>query len=69
VALQSYHVVEHSVKIARFIMTGMQGTPGIAGMHLDGVIFHAMMNTAVFLPVAVVFFCAGLHRELFQKRG
>jgi hypothetical protein len=64
VALQSYHMAEHSVKLAQFIMTGMQGTPGIAGTHLDGVIFHAMMNTAVFLPVVVVFFCAGLHKQL-----
>lgn len=66
VAVQSYHMVEHSVKLAQFISTGIQGTPGIAGMHFDGVIFHALMNTAVFLPVVVVFFCAGLHQKLFR---
>ena len=69
VALQSYHMVEHSVKLAQFISTGMQGTPGIAGMHVDGVIFHALMNTAVFLPVVVVFFCAGLHKKLNPRIG
>ncbi len=68
VALQSYHMVEHSVKLAQFIATGMQGTPGIAGMHLDGVIFHALMNTAVFVPVVVVFFCAGLHTKLIPGK-
>lgn len=67
VAVQTYHVLEHSVKLAQFIASGMQGTPGIAGMHFDGVIFHALMNTAVFLPVVVVFFCAGLHRGLSLK--
>ena len=63
VALQSHHMVEHSVKLAQFLATGMQGTPGIAGMHIDGVIFHALMNTAVFVPIVVVFFCAGLHTK------
>lgn len=67
VAVQGYHMVEHSVKLAQFISTGMQGTPGIVGMHFDGVIFHALMNTAVFLPVVVVFFCAGLHQQLFRR--
>jgi hypothetical protein len=67
VAVQSYHMVEHSVKLAQFISTGMQGTPGIAGMHFDGVIFHAVMNAAVFLPVVVVFFCAGMHQQLFRR--
>jgi hypothetical protein len=67
VAVQFYHMIEHSVKLAQFIATGMQGTPGIAGMHFDGVIFHALMNTAVFAPVVMVFFCAGLHKELFRR--
>jgi hypothetical protein len=69
VAVQSYHMVEHSVKLAQFISTGMQGTPGIAGMHFDAVIFHALMNTAVFVPVVVVFFCAGLHQRLSYRRS
>jgi hypothetical protein len=67
VTVQTYHMVEHSVKLAQFIATGMQGTPGIAGMHFDAVIFHALMNTAVFVPVVVVFFCAGLHKQLFRR--
>ena len=65
VAVQSYHMVEHSIKLAQFIATGMQGTPGIAGMHFDAVIFHALMNMAVFVPIVVVFFCAGMHQKLF----
>ena len=69
VALQSYHMVEHSVKLAQFLATGIQGTPGIAGMHIDGVIFHALMNTAVFVPVVVVFFGAGLGARLIPRAG
>jgi hypothetical protein len=45
----------------------MQGTPGIAGMHFDPVIFHALMNIAVFVPVVIVFFYAGLHKQLFRR--
>jgi hypothetical protein len=67
VAVQGYHMVEHSVKLAQFISSGMQGTPGIVGMHFDAVIFHALMNTAVLAPVVVVFFCAGIHKELFRR--
>ena len=47
VALQSYQMAEHSVKLAQFLTTGMQGTPGIVGMQIDEVIFHALMNTPV----------------------
>jgi hypothetical protein len=67
VAVQGYHMVEHSVKLAQFLSMGMQGTPGIVEMHFDPVIFHALMNTAVFVPVVVVFFCAGMHKELFRR--
>ncbi len=67
VVVQSYHMIEHSVKLVQFISTGVQGTPGILGGHFDGVIFHALMNTAVFVPVAVVFFCSGLYKELNFK--
>jgi hypothetical protein len=66
VLVQSYHMVEHAVKLVQFLETMMQGTPGIVGAHFDPVIFHALMNTAVFMPVVVVFFCAGLHQRLFR---
>jgi hypothetical protein len=66
VLVQSYHMAEHTVKLVQFIETMMQGTPGILGAHFDGVIFHAVMNTAVFVPVAVVFILAGVHRRVFS---
>lgn len=67
VLLQSYHMLEHVVKLIQFLETGMQGTPGILGTFIDGVVFHAMMNTAVLVPMVVVFVCAGLTRVLWQQ--
>lgn len=65
---QGYHMVEHSAKLIQFLNTGVQGTPGIVGVHFDGVIFHAVMNWAVFLPVVVVFICAGMHRHFSLRK-
>ncbi len=64
VVLQSYHQVEHTVKLGQFVQTHVQGTPGLIGLYFDGVIFHFIMNTLVFLPGVIVFWCAGLHRRL-----
>ena len=58
--VQSYHMLEHSAKFVQFLNSGIQGTPGLLGAHFDGVIFHAAMNTLVFVPVAIVFVCSGL---------
>jgi len=64
VLVQGYHMAEHSVKLVQFIETMMQGTPGILGAHFDGVIFHATLNIAVFLPVLIVFFAAGVYKYM-----
>jgi hypothetical protein len=63
--VQSYHMAEHTAKLVQFIETMMQGTPGILGAHFDGVLFHAAMNTVVFLPVLIVFFAAGIYKHMF----
>lgn len=68
VLIQSYHMAEHTVKLIQFIETMMQGTPGIFGGHFDGVIFHAVVNTVVFVPVALVFLFAGVYKEIFSRR-
>ena len=64
VVLQSYHQVEHTVKLGQFVQTHVQGTPGLIGLYFDGVIFRFIMNTLVFLLGVIVFWCAGLHRRL-----
>jgi hypothetical protein len=65
VLVQSYHMAEHTAKLVQFIETMMQGTPGILGAHFAGVLFHAAMNTVVFLPVLIVFFAAGIYKHMF----
>ena len=67
VVAQGYHMVEHSARLVQFLNTGWQGTPGLLGGNFDGVVFHALMNTAVFLPAVVVYFCAGMHKQLFKR--
>ena len=65
--VQGYHMVEHSARLVQFLNTGLQGTPGLLGAHFDGVVFHAAMNTLVFLPAVVVYFCAGMHKQIFKR--
>ena len=67
VAVQGYHMVEHSARLIQFLNTGLQGTPGLLGANFDGVVFHAVMNTAVYLPAVVVFVCSGMHRQIFKR--
>jgi hypothetical protein len=64
VLVQGYHMAKHTAKLVQFIETMMQGTPGILGGHFDGVIFHATMNTAVFVPVLIVFFATGVYKHM-----
>ena len=66
VVVQGYHMVEHSVRLVQFLNTGLQGTPGLLGAQFDGVIFHAAMNTLVYLPAAIVFICSGMHKHIFR---
>jgi hypothetical protein len=63
VLVQTYHMAEHTAKLVQFIETMMQGTPGILGAHFDGVIFHAVMNAAVFVPVVIVFLFGGVYKH------
>ncbi len=67
VVVQGYHMVEHSARLVQFLNTGLQGTPGLLGGHFDGVVFHAAMNTVVYLPAVVVFVCSGMHRQIFKR--
>jgi hypothetical protein len=63
-ALQSYHLLEHCVKMYQYIDTGRNGTPGILGNVFDLVWLHWFFNTATYVPLVVVFFVGGFNREL-----
>jgi hypothetical protein len=70
-ALQSYHMVEHVVKIRQHIETGIQGTPGILGPFFDIALLHYYLNVIVYLPIVLVFLGYGMHHDvsawLFRK--
>lgn len=61
---QSYHALEHVVKIAQFLETGRNGTPGILGNWLPVVWLHFAFNTLIYAPVVAAFFLGGFHRLL-----
>ncbi len=67
--IQSYHQVEHSVKLVQFLHNNMQGTLGILGANFDLVLLHFTINALVYLPLVILFFGAGFHKRLLPKRA
>ena len=68
-AIQGYHVVEHSEKLAQWFANGRRSpTPGILGQHLSLVEVHFVLNTVVFLLVLGGYLSLGLHRRLWELR-
>lgn len=65
VIVQGYHLVEHTVKLQQHLATGLQGTPGILGAHVDLIWFHFFLNLAVYLPL--LFALYGLRGILFRR--
>lgn len=53
IALQSYHVVEHTFKVVQHITTGAKVNPGILGGKLDLVWLHYGINLAVYAGFAI----------------
>lgn len=66
VIVQGYHLVEHTVKLQQHLATGLQGTPGILGAHVDIVWLHFALNVIVYAPLLVALW--QLRRELFEDR-
>ena len=64
VLAQSYHLVEHVVKMAQFLESGRNGTPGLLGHWLPVVWLHFGINSLIYLPVAATVFLGGFHRAL-----
>ncbi len=60
-AFQTYHVTEHLFKMAQFIQTGMNGTPGILGNVFNLVWLHFTYNTIEYTPVLAAYFLGGFH--------
>jgi hypothetical protein len=63
---QSYHFVEHIFKIAQFIETGRNGTPGILGSHFNVVWLHFGFNTIVYSVMVAAFFAGGFPKAVAE---
>jgi hypothetical protein len=63
---QSYHSVEHVMKIAQFLETGRNGTPGILGEWFPVVWLHFWINTALLAPLVTVFWKGGFGTSLLR---
>ncbi len=69
-ALQGYHVVEHSLKLEQWLTNGHRSpTPGLLGQHVSLVELHFVFNSAVFVLVTAGYFRLGLHRRLWELRS
>jgi hypothetical protein len=66
---QSYHFVEHTVKMAQFLESGRNGTPGILGNWLPIVWLHFGFNTLIYLPVVAAFLLGGFPGRLGRDLG
>lgn len=62
-AIQSYHVLEHTVKLSQYLMTGVEPAPGILGGFFNLVWLHFFINLAVYLPMLLAFFGYGFHEN------
>jgi len=57
--LQSYHTVEHVVKMWQFSQSGLNGTPGILGHWVPVVYLHFWYNTLIYAPALAAFLVGG----------
>lgn len=52
---QSWHFVEHAVKLEQHFVKGCVSCPGILGYYFDPILLHFAYNTIVYVPLVVVF--------------
>ena len=62
-AVQTYHVFEHVVKIAQHVTTGADPAPGILGFVIDLVWLHFSINLAVTVCMIGAFVGLGMYKE------
>lgn len=60
VAVQSYHQIEHFVKIYQHLTVGCEPCPGILGYALDGIYLHFTLNTIILIFPLAAFIAYGL---------
>ncbi len=62
--MQTYHQVEHTMRMIQHLQVGCEPCPGILGWYLDGVWLHFSLNTVVLAFPLLAFVAYGFHRKL-----
>lgn len=52
---QSWHFIEHAVKLEQHFVKGCVTCPGILGYYFDPILLHFTYNTIVYVPLIVIF--------------
>lgn len=69
IAIQGYHVVEHTQKLLQWLANGHRSpTPGILGNNVPLIELHFAMNTFVSALVIAGYLGLGCHRVLWRSR-
>jgi hypothetical protein len=66
IALESWHVVEHIVRVSQHLVSGCQPCRGIFGQVTDVVYLHTFYNASVTIGSFVLYFAGGFGRRLLQ---
>lgn len=64
---ETYHFLEHVVKMAQFFETGTNGTPGLLGQFVNLVWLHFTYNTIAYIPLLIVFFVDGYYTSAMSN--
>jgi len=52
---QSWHFLEHAVKLAQHFVNGCISCPGILGNYFDVILLHFTYNAIVYMPLVLIF--------------
>ena len=52
---QSWHFIEHAVKLEQHFVNGCISCPGVLGYYFDPILLHFTYNTIVYVPLIVIF--------------
>ncbi len=63
---ESWHFIEHSIKLEQHFVQGCVSCPGILGVYFDPVMLHFVYNIVVFAPYVAVFFL--LNRNMLPEK-
>lgn len=65
-AVQSYHVVEHSVRMYQFLTTGCTPCIGVIGRFFNMIHLHFFLNLIAYLPLLLLLIKSGTLNKLFK---